>query len=311
MGPYELRPLSLGELLDRAFALYRRNFWLFAGIMTVPACLLVPANAAYLRANGLQIPWDPTLSSRPHNSGFTFVLLFASWIVYAVAQAAATYAVADTYLGRPTTVRASYGRVRGHFWRIIWVSVNVGFRVFGLMFVLVFGAAIAAASLFKVIGGPASAAVLGFAALAFMLGAFALAVAFAMRYALCLPAMLLEEIKGGASIRRSVLLSDGRRGQIFLAILLGFLLMYATGILFQGPFYAAVAIARIGGRLPIWMALAMPVSGAIGGVIAGPLLLIILVIFYYDVRVRKEAFDLQQMMASLPEARPAASASPA
>jgi hypothetical protein len=39
--------------------------------------------------------------------------------------------------------------------------------------------------------------------------------------------------------------------------------------------------------------------------------MIILVIFYYDVRIRKEAFDLQQMMASLPEANPAASASPA
>ena len=29
---FELRPLSLGEVLDRTFAFYRSRFWLFAGI---------------------------------------------------------------------------------------------------------------------------------------------------------------------------------------------------------------------------------------------------------------------------------------
>ena len=309
MGPYELRPLSLGELLDRAFALYRRNFWLFAGIMIVPACFLAPARAYYVRTNGLPIPWQP--ATQPHNTAFTFGLLFADWIIYAVAQSATTYAVADAYLGRVATVRGSYGRIRGHFWRIIGVSMNVGFRVFGLMFLLVFGAAAAGGTLVAATRGAIPTAVAGLLVLALVTFAVALSIAFSLRYALSLPAVLIEEIKGSASIRRSVLLSDGRRGQIFLAILLGLLLIYAVALLFQGPFYAAVAIARITGHLPIAMAIAMSVSGAIGEAIAGPVLMIILVIFYYDARIRKEAFDLQQMMASLPEANPAASASPA
>jgi hypothetical protein len=309
MGPYELRPLSLGELLDRAFALYRRNFWLFAGIMIVPACFLAPARAYYMRINGLPIPWQP--ATQPRNTAFTFGLLFADWIIYAVAQSATTYAVADAYLGRAATVRGSYGRIRGHFWRIIGVSLNVGFRVFGLMLLLVFGAAAAGGALVGATRGAIPTAVAGLLVLILVLFAFALSVAFSLRYALSLPALLIEEIKAGASIRRSVLLSDERRGQIFLAILLGLLLIYAVALLFQGPFYAAVAIARITGHLPIAMAIAMSVSGAIGGAIAGPVLMIILVIFYYDARIRKEAFDLQQMMASLPEANPAASASPA
>jgi len=53
----------------------------------------------------------------------------------------------------------------------------------------------------------------------------------------------------------------------------------------------------------------MSTSSAIGGVIAGPLLMIILVLFYYDLRIRKEAFDLHQMMASLPEPNSAVPAS--
>jgi hypothetical protein len=36
MAALDLRPLSLGELLDRTFSLYRRNFWLFLGILRIP-----------------------------------------------------------------------------------------------------------------------------------------------------------------------------------------------------------------------------------------------------------------------------------
>ena len=36
---FELRPLSLGEILDRIFALYRSRFWLFAGISMIAAAV--------------------------------------------------------------------------------------------------------------------------------------------------------------------------------------------------------------------------------------------------------------------------------
>jgi hypothetical protein len=139
---------------------------------------------------------------------------------------------------------------------------------------------------------------------AFVLFGFALAIAFSLRYALCLPAMLIEEMRAGASIRRSVQLSQGRRGQIFLAIVLGVLLLYAISALFQGPFYAGAMLAGIKGKLPILLALGMSISGAIGGTIGAPLLMIVLVLYYYDLRIRKEAFDLQQMMTSLPGTSP-------
>ena len=37
----DLRPLSLGELLDRCFFLYRKNFLLFAGIVALPHLVLL------------------------------------------------------------------------------------------------------------------------------------------------------------------------------------------------------------------------------------------------------------------------------
>ena len=36
MAALDLRPLSLGEILDRSFSLYRENFWLFVGIVAIP-----------------------------------------------------------------------------------------------------------------------------------------------------------------------------------------------------------------------------------------------------------------------------------
>lgn len=35
MTPLDLRPLTIGEMLDRAFTLYRRHWTLFVGIMAV------------------------------------------------------------------------------------------------------------------------------------------------------------------------------------------------------------------------------------------------------------------------------------
>src|SRR5208282_3644084 len=46
MADLDLRPLSLGEILDRTFSLYRRNFVLFLGITALPHLLILAMNLA-------------------------------------------------------------------------------------------------------------------------------------------------------------------------------------------------------------------------------------------------------------------------
>ena len=41
---YELRPLSLAELLDRAFGIYRHHFLLFVGTLALPSLLMLAIN---------------------------------------------------------------------------------------------------------------------------------------------------------------------------------------------------------------------------------------------------------------------------
>ncbi|HEV2350884.1 MAG TPA: hypothetical protein VG028_13675 [Terriglobia bacterium] len=45
----ELRPLSIGELLDRTFSYYRRNFWLFVGIVAAPQVAMVAVSLFSIR----------------------------------------------------------------------------------------------------------------------------------------------------------------------------------------------------------------------------------------------------------------------
>lgn len=307
MSSFDLRPLSLGELLDRAFLLYRRNFALFAGIMVIPACAILPLQFLVLHRQGAPLPFNKTAPRSPVQL-YVFGVLLVYWVIYTVAQAATTYAVADAYLGRLSTIRAAYGKIRGRLWRLFGLSVNVAIRVFGLMFLIVMLASIAGGVLGAALSrGGAGPSPLALAVVfAFVLAAFAFALWLAMRYAVAFPAVLLEDISGNAAIRRSVQLSQGRRGPLFAGILLSIVVLYAVAILFQGPFYAMIAITRLRGGLPSWLSLGMALSSLAGGIIAGPLLMIILVLFYYDLRIRKEAFDLHQMMASLPPRNAAA-----
>ena len=46
MAALDLRPLSLGELLDRTFFLYRRHFLLFVGIAAIPYSFFFVINLA-------------------------------------------------------------------------------------------------------------------------------------------------------------------------------------------------------------------------------------------------------------------------
>jgi hypothetical protein len=305
MSGFELRPLSLGEMLDRAFLLYRRNFQLFAGIMLIPSCLIMPMQFILLRRRGVPFPWNkPTPQST--SQAYVFGFLFIYWIIYVIAQSATTYAVADAYLGRGSTIRIAYGKISGHFWKTIGVSFGVGIRVFGLLLLLMIVAAAAggilAAFVTRASANPNPVIAI---IMVFVFAGLACVVWLSMRYAVSLPAVLLEDITGRAAIRRSVELSRGRRGQLFVAVLLGFVVLYSLAFLFQGPFYVAIAAMGIKGQLPNWIVLGMTLSSLIGGIIAGPLLMIILVVCYYDLRIRKEGFDLQHMMTSLPEPNPA------
>ncbi len=311
MEAIELRPLSLGELLDRAFTLYRSHFWLFVGIMAIPSSLAIPMNFLLLMKQGSPLAFLTRQTVQSQAGVFSLgvlALLAIFWIAYAIAIGATTHAVAEAYLGRPSTVSGSYGSIRGRFWRLLGVVFNVGFRVFGIFLLVVFAAAMGAGVLVAAIpglGGQISAGIIAALLILVAFGAgLALVIYLALRYAVVIPAMLLEDLRVSAAIRRSVQLTAGNRGRLFIAAFLMTIIGYVGIIVFQGPFWIAELFAARAGNAPAWLNFATAAAEAIGGAITGPLLMIVLVLSYYDARIRKEAFDLQFLMSSLDHPAP-------
>ena len=210
------------------------------------------------------------------------------------------------------TVREAYGKVRGSFWRIIGVVVVALLRAYGMLIVAGIGIAFVvgiSAGILAAIGRGQVPPIVGITTgltmfLAYLAG-IALWLLWSLRYAVSIPALLLEKLGVLAALRRSVHLTRGRRWQMLVAIFLCTMIAYVGVIVFQGPFLMTMMLSARTGQFPEWLAYAFAMSGAVGGAITGPILLIALVLSYYDTRIRKEAFDLQFMMSSLDQPAPA------
>jgi hypothetical protein len=319
----ELRPLSLGELLDRTFTLYRANFWVFVGIMALPAALGIPATFLLLQVNSALgiTPGSPT----PPNPAAIFALfgwyalIFAVGsvvysLVYAIIAAAMTHAVSEAYLGRNPRIGTAYKSVQGKVWRLFGVALNVLIRLIGISILvtmvvggvgmLLIGAVTIATRSLAAGASPAFIAIfVGLLVLALYAMMIAAMVYLALRYAVSIQALVLENLGVLASIRRSVQLTRGRRGQVFVAMLLAFIISLVGSMVFYMPFYIPTMIMISRNHVvPSWLSLLSSMAAAIGSSITGPIFMIVLVLCYYDTRVRKEAFDLQFMMASLDRA---------
>jgi len=305
-APYDLRPLSLGEILDRVFTLYRNHFALFVGVMAIPAAVQIPGNLYSFGMWGKLIRMHPG-QVPPFGPGFlaiTYLVIFPVLMVAAtLGLGAISLAVSDVYLGRTATIRGSYQKALRRFWRLLGLLITVGlilagiFIVFALGMGLLFGGLAATGAMTRM-GTGASIAFVLVIILVFLL-IFAATIFVCMVFSLVIPALLLEDASVGGALRRSIELTRGRRWHIFLGVLLMMFVGYAVILIFQGPFLVAMGLFMLKGGPPGWLTLATSISAACGSAVSSPLSMIALVLYYYDQRVRKEGFDLQHMIAQI------------
>jgi len=279
-----LRPLSIGEMLDRTFSLYRDHFKLFVGIFVVPQL------AIFVVSFGMQVIMHAatTSSTAAPIAGIGLLLYLPIVFVialatYALSQAATVYAVSQVYLERPTTISESYLFIKDRFWSILAVIVLVG--------------------LAGIVG-----AMVGVIAL--LIGAIVIPVLIVLYSSLAVPVTVLEGRDPIESIKRSYYLVKDDLGRIFVVWLLFTVIRTAAGYLVAIPTFVLTMMFQQHGQIPLWFSAVSGLAGFIVGCVVGPLLTIALSIAYYDERVRKEAFDMQFMMATIDHsATPAAASS--
>jgi len=277
MNNLDLRPLSVGEVLDRTFALYRNYFVLFIGISAIPQILLLIVNLCqvfFLASSGLPVPGSARPTTVPPSIGspgtvgavvgLGFLVVVVTLVAILLSQGATVIAVSEIYLGRTITIGESFRRVLGEIGTLLAVMILNGL-------------AILAGFLLLVVPG----------------------IYVMCRLIVSVPAALLEQLGAREAIERSWALARDNAGRAFLIIALYFALSFAAAGLLTFPFQMLILLQKNSPSMVlVYMGLAQ-VGAFIANVLVTPVMTIASSILYYDLRVRKEAFDLQLMLTPL------------
>lgn len=303
-----LRPLTLGEILDRTAQLYRSNFLLFAGIFSFYAGLVLVLSLAQFGLGQLILARHLV-----HLAWMTYVIgaleMVCLLLLVGIPIAAVSRAVASVHLGQPITIRGAYAGILPRVGRYLWLGTITGFLAWWPIFLLYVGIFIALfryRGAFAAAGNHAAAAspaqqqailVMGIIFLVFgLLGIPALvySIWMAIRYSLAVPACVVEDLHARPAIRRAIDLSKQARGRIFVLLLLIAVIKFAVGALTQS--FLVVSVIKHHGQIPIGLNILSQIISFFTTAFLGPIGAAGLTLFYFDQRVRKEGFDIEWMM---------------
>ncbi len=307
----QLRPLDLGEILDRTAELYRTHFLLFAGISAVFAGAMLAVQFLYLRSllllgyPNMMAHWQWATASVAVVEALVILMLAGLSI------AANNRAVAWVYLDKPATIRAAAKSVLPRLRTYVWLMTMTAFRAwapFAALYVAFFVIVFAvlphdfmtnpAAGQIAAQQNPSAVLAAGLGMLILM-PLFALALLYgvwmSLRYSLAVPACVVEDLPASGAIRRSIELSLGSRGRIFVLGLLVSAVRMLLGILFGFPIIA-LSLKHPGHPLPLGWLIVAQIGEFATNTLIGPIYSTGLTLFYYDQRIRKEGFDIEWMM---------------
>lgn len=286
---YELRPLSVGEILDRTFSLYRQRFWLYCGLAAGAA--LFQTVAQLIQVVFLSTPGKMANAKDAKTAligaGVTILVYLVYFGAYSITQAATASAVLASYLGHETSVRVAFKAVAGRWWRYVLILL---WQFWSMMwiFILMFIPAMVLVALRL-----QSMVALGGFLFLIAVGSLIYGVIAYIRNSLAIAASVMEGLKVRKSMRRSKVLAAGSKWRIFLLILFLFALGLVAGII-QVPIVAVIGLHPTGQHFAA-QGLSMLISFLSSSLI-GPVGAIGFCLFYIDGRVRKEGFDIEALM---------------
>jgi hypothetical protein len=266
---YEIRAMALGELLDVGFRLIRDHF----------AVLVALASVLYVPTSLLQSSFEEMIRHDPQTAllvggGLGLLSLAFTPLVFA----SITYALGQAYLGRPARFAAS---MRAGL-RLLLPLVGTW-----LLAYLALGGAIGAGSFGAFLlwnqGARGLAVVLALLALG-------LTIYLGLGFMILTQVMVLEGRFGVDGMRRSRELMQGH-------LVRGIVIVLAT--------IALTMVLVFGAELALgWIPLLGPVGAGVLEGLASAYASAVMVLLYFDIRCRKEAFDLEHLSALVSSAAP-------
>lgn len=270
----DLRPLDFGEILDGSLVIYRRHFGLFLKLAVIALAAPVVLTVYFMLRLITDLQRDPVR---------TLLVIVPVVLLYYVASMLLTAGtiriISDSYLGRTPLLQdaLSLGVSK------IWALTAVGLGKFIVLMLIVFGTAMLA--------GLGAALVKGAGALlivVFVCAGLWFTIYVACGYGVTTPIVVLEEL-GSAfdAFGRSWELSRGYKLKILGLSTVVFLLCNII------PSQVMQAVA--GAFMPTSPALgiALTAGSFVLPLILAPVVASVITLIYYDLRVRREGFDLQ------------------
>jgi hypothetical protein len=303
VGYGRFRPLGIGELLDASFVLYRRNLLLLVAITAVVQVPFAILDLVVFQLLGVGADLDA--AGRPGffgtaanpNGSFTDVqaatlkALFIyggivgavqMFVVLPLSLAAMSRAVSDRYLDRPASLGSSYAAAVRRGGALLGAIVLLILLVAGLSVAAFVGVALVT------LAGP-----VGIVPAIALLLAWLLALPLvAVRSTLFAQAIVVEGVGSLTGLRRSWRLTHRFFWRTFAIVIVVYLLQSVVGVVLQAPI--SLVVSGTGTQQLLGKAV-----GAVTSVLVSPLILIALTLVYYDLRIRKEAFDIEMLAASL------------
>ncbi len=277
-----LRPLSFGEILDVAIKLCVANastllkavVFVVAPVQVLSTIIMISTGSADFDVFGdTSGKSDRDVNIYLAGQGAAAVL---QAIAVGLATAACFRAISRAYLAQKSDWRESLRFAVKRIPQMLWIGVIYATAFIGAMVVLIVPMALA--------GTPAAIGVGAF----LMVGLF---VWLYVAWSFALPALLVEDHRGVKALKRSYKLVSSRWWQTFAILMLGFLLAWITSSVVQSIFAGVILVGVDSSSLTAWLILG--VAGFAGLLITTPFQAALLLVIYFDLRVRKEGFDLE------------------
>jgi hypothetical protein len=311
--PPQIRPMTIGDLLDAAFRLYREHFLTFIGIV---ALLQVPmAMLQFL----VQIPYMQALqrfTTRPPiirpGQGFFDIFplrellpyyallallgVIQYLVVYNLITGALANAISRSYMGRPTSILGAYSFGSRRMIALILASL-APFAIALAFAAIVAGCIIATLPILGARSGEdpnvglAVVAVLGIIA---VIGLLLLATLFFyVRLLFTTQSIVLEGQGALAGLARSWRLVGQSFWRTLGITLLVYVFIYIISLIIQLPVIAFAAISGIIlTNVTLYQILNL-LAAYVVLILVQPLQFAIFTLLYYDLRVRKEGYDIE------------------
>ena len=274
--------MDFGEILDGSLMIYRRHFGLFLRLAVVtlsaPTVLLVYLGARFV---GSLVTQTPSLQAM-----LPIIPLIPVAILYYLASLVLTAGtiriISDAYLGRTPHLREALSLGLSKIWPLVGVGLGKGMILGLIVFGIVVLTAILAA-MAKSVGAVAVLLLIGV-----IVGGGWFLVFVLCGYGLTTPVVVLEPLASSFD-------AFGRSWELTRSFRLKVLGLGMVAILLTNTLPSIVFRALGTVLLPSVPALGvtLTVVSYVVPLILAPILAAVITLMYYDLRVRREAFDLQ------------------